>query len=364
MKKVISLFLVLAMCLSLCACGKSEAVKNVEAMIDALGEITLESIDAIRSAEDAYDALTEDEQKKVGNYKTLTEARDAYYELALVGEWVRNHISIYDVESNYEAVSIILNSDMTGTQCEDGNNPLTWSVVNSQLCLDMGHYQNTYNIIEEDGILYFHYYEQGIPQENITWQSDSAYLAVSDFHALLDEMFLIVDFTEVDVNDYCELYLLDHVGTNEWGEPNGWGANYVMVGSTVYDEGWYCFSYSDIVIEVMFPEYTFTRTYPDGSAYEYTEEATTHSLGHDKFLWYYVHPLTQTTPDYTESTDVTIDQFSIGRAKGKAYYINKEYVQEIITDTDSQWSRQIVLKDGTIIDGFYDSDLWCDEHPY
>ena len=59
MKKVISIFLVLAMCLSLCACEKNEAVKNVEAMIDTLGEIALESINAIRSAEDACSALTE-----------------------------------------------------------------------------------------------------------------------------------------------------------------------------------------------------------------------------------------------------------------------------------------------------------------
>lgn len=352
MKKTISLLLALILCLSLCACGKSEAVKNVEAMIDTLGEITLESIDAIRAAEEAYSALTEEEQKKVKNYKTLTEARDAYYELALVGEWAEYFIDTWNIEGMYEQVRLSLNSDMSGNEHLDIDTDFTWSVDNCKLKITYN--PNTFqlfDIIEENG--------------KIELVSDGIrLLTVADFHALLGDMFLIVDFAEVDVNDYCELYLLDHVGTNEWGEPNGWGANYVMVGSKVYDDGWYCFSYSDIVIEVMFPEYTFTRTYPDGNTYEYTEEATTHSLGYDKFLWYYVHPLTQTTPDYTESTNVTIDQFSIGRAKGKAYYINKEYVQEIITDTGSQWSRQLVLNDGTIIDGFYDSDLWCEEHPY
>ena len=37
MKKVIPLFLALLMCLSLCSCGKSEAVTNVEALIEAIG---------------------------------------------------------------------------------------------------------------------------------------------------------------------------------------------------------------------------------------------------------------------------------------------------------------------------------------
>ena len=101
MKKLVTFLLAVILCLSLAACGKSEAVKNVEAMIDALGEITLESIDAISAAENTYGDLTTEEQEKVKNYETLTAARDRYYELALVGNWHDTYIWM-DVEVNYE----------------------------------------------------------------------------------------------------------------------------------------------------------------------------------------------------------------------------------------------------------------------
>ena len=51
MKKITALVLAVILCLLLSACGKSEAVKNVEAMIDALGKITLESEPAVAAAE-------------------------------------------------------------------------------------------------------------------------------------------------------------------------------------------------------------------------------------------------------------------------------------------------------------------------
>lgn len=150
MKKVISLFLAVVLCLSLTACGKSEAVKNVEAMIDALGEITLESIDAIRSAEDAYNALTADEQKKVENYKSLTAARDAYFELALVGDWAELYINLYDVEGMYNQLRMVLNADMTGTEYADGEEAFTWSVTDCILNVDYGGATRPLNIVEEN----------------------------------------------------------------------------------------------------------------------------------------------------------------------------------------------------------------------
>ena len=347
MKKVISLLLALVLCLSLCACGKSEAVKNVEAMIDALGEITLESIDAIRSAEDAYNALTEDEQKKVGNYETLTEARDAYYELALVGEWVRNYFSIYDIESNYEAVSIILNSDMTGTHYEDANKPLTWSVVNSQLHLDMGHWQNTYNIIEENGILYFHYYEKEMPEENITWQSDSAYLSVSDFHSYLNSIVKVIDLSQVDINEYCELYFHEEHELDDFDEPTGNIHTRVMIRNKLFDDGWYYFSGTDIAIEVNYPQYTITTTNEDGTTTTSITEAHTNTM--PDYDVPFTHDVGTVEGVYVNSendwsTDLTIDQLSFGRSKGVLYFIHSDYVKEVKRGDDGY--RMLVLING------------------
>ena len=51
-----------------------KAAKAVDDMIDAIGEVTLESESAIDAARNAYDALTEDQQAEVKNYDKLTAA--------------------------------------------------------------------------------------------------------------------------------------------------------------------------------------------------------------------------------------------------------------------------------------------------
>ena len=78
MKKAISLFLALIMCLSLCACGKSEAVKETEQAIKAIGKVTMSSQDAIEEASNLFDALTSEEQAKVSNRNDLSKAKDEF----------------------------------------------------------------------------------------------------------------------------------------------------------------------------------------------------------------------------------------------------------------------------------------------
>lgn len=80
MKKVLSLILVLAICLSLCACGKSEAAKACEELIAAIGEVSIDSKDAIEAAERAYSALTADEKDSIAESAVImNDAIDAYY---------------------------------------------------------------------------------------------------------------------------------------------------------------------------------------------------------------------------------------------------------------------------------------------
>lgn len=74
MKKIIAIVLVLAMCLSLTAC-KSKEARNVEKLIETIGEVTLESESAIISAENAYEALSEEDKAEIENYEILTTAR-------------------------------------------------------------------------------------------------------------------------------------------------------------------------------------------------------------------------------------------------------------------------------------------------
>ena len=81
MKKVLALILALAMMFVLCGCGKSEAAKQVEEMIDAIGEVAVDSGRAISDARNSYEQLSEKEQKQVSNLSVLEEAEDRYASL-------------------------------------------------------------------------------------------------------------------------------------------------------------------------------------------------------------------------------------------------------------------------------------------
>ena len=81
MKKIVSLTLVLVMCLSLCGFANNGRVKAVEEKISAIGEVSLDSKNAIESAQQAFDALTEDEKAEVTNYFKLVKSLTALKEL-------------------------------------------------------------------------------------------------------------------------------------------------------------------------------------------------------------------------------------------------------------------------------------------
>lgn len=82
MKRVILSIMVICLCVGLCACGKSQEARNVDEKINAIGTVTLESGEAITSAEDAYSALSDEAKAEVANnIITLTNARIQYDEL-------------------------------------------------------------------------------------------------------------------------------------------------------------------------------------------------------------------------------------------------------------------------------------------
>lgn len=66
MKKIISIALCLIMAFTLCACGKSQAVKDYEKMVKDIGtEIDYDSAELLAAARKAYNQLTEEEKKSV-----------------------------------------------------------------------------------------------------------------------------------------------------------------------------------------------------------------------------------------------------------------------------------------------------------
>lgn len=114
MKKALSLFLALVLCLSLCACGKSEAVKAAEEAINSIGEVTIESEDAIKNAEKLYGILTDTEKAEVANRLTLVEAREAFEKLLAEQAEEQKKVVYQNAKEAFDKIGTV------ATLCQEG----------------------------------------------------------------------------------------------------------------------------------------------------------------------------------------------------------------------------------------------------
>lgn len=80
MKRVIAALLSLALCFALCSC-KSQEATNVDNLICSIGEVTLNSKDAIEQAENAANALNKMDYNQVEHIDDLKSARAIYDDL-------------------------------------------------------------------------------------------------------------------------------------------------------------------------------------------------------------------------------------------------------------------------------------------
>lgn len=85
-KKFLPLALAAVMAVSVTACGQSEEAKAVDQQIEAIGEVSLDSEDAIAAAEKALDALKAEDKEQVKNAEKLEEARTSYEDLVKQSE--------------------------------------------------------------------------------------------------------------------------------------------------------------------------------------------------------------------------------------------------------------------------------------
>ena len=80
MKRVIATLLSLSLCLALCSC-KSQEATNVDNLICSIGEVTLNSKDAIEQAKNAANALSESKYNQLEHIDDLKSARAIYDDL-------------------------------------------------------------------------------------------------------------------------------------------------------------------------------------------------------------------------------------------------------------------------------------------
>ena len=81
MKKKLLIILTITMCFIVSACGKSEEAINADNLIMNIGEVTLESADKIKVAEEAIDQLTDQQKKQLENMTVLENAKTKYNDL-------------------------------------------------------------------------------------------------------------------------------------------------------------------------------------------------------------------------------------------------------------------------------------------
>lgn len=95
MKKAFSVIVIILFLLILIGCGKSEEVIAVEKTIDAIGSVTLTSLDRIEEAEKMYSSLSEEDQNKVENYNLLLAARAEYDNIPKPVELTAGNVQSY-----------------------------------------------------------------------------------------------------------------------------------------------------------------------------------------------------------------------------------------------------------------------------
>ena len=123
MKKMKRCLFVTLLCMLFLVGCKSKAAKEVETLISNIGEVSLESEDAILQAEEYYETLTDSQKDQVETYKTLVDARKQYdalveekkqaEELAafeekaneLAGQTVKKQADIDEINKLYEALN-------------------------------------------------------------------------------------------------------------------------------------------------------------------------------------------------------------------------------------------------------------------
>lgn len=325
MKRFLSGVLTLLLLLTLAGCGKSAEVKELEARIDAIGEVTLDSADAIRAAEEAYQALSAEDRAKVDNYAALTAARKALetaqaeyeaeqYRLSFTGTWVPEFTGRgWDPE----AITLAEDGTYTGEQGSVGS----WSLSEDGEKIQMD--RMNFPIFEEDGHTKL---LLGGGLSGITYVRESE---AEDCRAA---KYVAVDLSQTDLHTvFGEPVLLGHM-TDEWDEPVEDEFTYYTP-SLYYQEGLVLVGFSD--------DFALELKYYG----EYSERETD----------------TQTQPfDVAWGWETWYPQALGDRARGTLYFVRDSYVAENYVDGPFD-ARTVVLQDGESFECGY---WWHTEAPY
>ena len=306
-KSLVKVLLSLFICSSLWGCGKSNAVKNVEELIDGIGEVTADSEESIEEAEKAFNALSDKEKEQVENAAQLEQKK----------EEVKERIKEAEEEAKKEEEKKKLAEKKEKLAPYDGTwKPIYSEAVNNDLLhsspkvkkiyskdLNIDELDETITPIDEttikvsrDGLGALKLVDdQGITK---FVSEGGAFVRKSEYDDVMDKMFVHVILDEDNIGDYIGGPIKIGRYLDEWGDETD--ADAYVLSSPAYDnEGLILLSFKDVKFEVYYNGVTDSTTY-----YE------PYPLG---------YALGTGTP--------TLNKF--GRAEGEIWYVRKEYVSNI-----------------------------------
>ena len=351
MKKWIALLLAVALCLPLSGCGKSDAYRAVERKIASLGSISAESEQALSEIGDAIDALSAQEQEKIKKNRAYNQALERYYELILPGVWYPFALDITRPKTVYEPqYSLTFAADHTLISKTEMNprDDGSWKIKNGTLVIS-GLWQlvsELYSMVpnEDDEFVLELKVSDGAAElitafSNVYYKEDAYFEKVS-------EVVKVVDLETADLSEVFGFHSFEYRSTDEWGAHTGSRYEYVCLKNKLFEQGWYYLGTDErFAVEVCYPTYTEHSFHDNGERYTDVIEAGSYTVSENPFNYLY-RPLqlNWSHSDYEVKTDLKLDALSIGRGKGKIFFINEKYVTDILHDDVSR--EMLIAADG------------------
>lgn len=162
MKAALAVCLVVVVCIGLTACGKSEEVKNCEKLIKEIGaDITLDSCEAVGVARLAYEALCEDDAKKVDTSaldaaeKKLLDIKGSPFQTCKQLMGCMKDPSSFRIYGNVSLIKMVESTDETAyftvVNCDAKN---SWGAYNGKSVYEAAFFSDTVYFSSEDDEMY------------------------------------------------------------------------------------------------------------------------------------------------------------------------------------------------------------------
>jgi|GEM_PF-6297448 len=329
-KRLLAVVLVLAMCLSLSACGLLTPLK-IRAANKAVNElppaeyIELQDEELIANARKAVDSLDRKYLGKIENLSNLIDCearldvlkKETALREQIVGSWM----NLYG--DSYATQSLRFDDDMS-CLCDGVRG--TW-----QMNLDYA----TVDVVDSygGGILYDLHTEEVAGDTRLT-DGYSVFVRAEDYDRIRDQMFVTV---QINRENFSQYMTFTRIGNQEDSSGQPFGSTYMFT-SNVYSQGLILYSVSE--------DFYFEAELWD----DYHEE------GYTPFTWTISrdYPFAVVYAWDAETYDLT----AITAARGTLTFIRSQYVSENYADNDGD--RVLVLADGRWIYDF-DCPFWDSE---